>query len=232
MLSHLAAETNGFYYQARLPRPAVGLAGPATIDEVDGWLAAGVLNPTHALLREDIYLLAEDRTISDRSLCLSIVGAIANGNATQSGISSALGRGLATLRHPLEMLVRTGFVERVDDETLGGTVTHVSPAVLNCCNHQPFHECDVVAIARQPNRAPRVLMLGEAKCTHAPRTMADLARLEHLRDLIGVHDGPDASHTRVAMFAGHGGFADDLVAEAGRRPDVELVDLDRLYGGD
>ena len=115
MFGHLGAEMNGFYYQARLPRPAVRLAGPATMDEFDGWLAAGVLNPTHALLREDVYLSAEDRTISDRSLYLSIVGAIANGNATQSGISSALGCGVATLRHPLEMLVRTGFVERVDD---------------------------------------------------------------------------------------------------------------------
>jgi AAA+ ATPase superfamily predicted ATPase len=273
---------------------------PAAFGDFDEWLAAGVLDPTHALFREDEYLLAEDRTISDRALYLSIVGAVANGNGTQTKIASALGREMSTLRHPLEALVRTGFMDRIDDafranrpvfrladpivafhhavtrpaldrfeeretqaawadasaryathvagphfehlcrvwtrkfaspETLGGQPTHVSPAVLNCKVHQKTHECDVVAVEAHPNQPARTLMLGEAKFTNAARTLADVARLEHLRDLVESRNVAGAPAIHLIVFAGNGGFDENLKAEAARRDDVILVDIERLYHG-
>lgn len=76
---------------------------------------------------------------------------------------------------------------------------------------------------------PRLLAIGEARSGERPRTMSDLARLERLRGLLSTR--ADASGARLLLF-GRSGFEADLVAAAGCRTDVELIDLERLYEGD
>lgn len=72
-------------------------------------------------------------------------------------------------------------------------------------------------------------MLGEAKHTRAKRTLSDLARLEHVRSVvIGKH--PTAVDARLLLLA-PGGFDSSLVRAAAGRPDVELIDVERLYSG-
>ncbi|MFC4012299.1 hypothetical protein ACFOY2_34045 [Nonomuraea purpurea] len=77
--------------------------------------------------------------------------------------------------------------------------------------------------------ADRIIAIGEAKGTLAPVDVSQLHRLEHLRELLPaarVDERP-----KLLLF-GRSGFADDLVAAARGRADVELVDLDRMYSGD
>jgi hypothetical protein len=68
----------------------------------------------------------------------------------------------------------------------------------------------------------------EAKAASAPVEARELRRLEHLRGLLPsarVEQPP-----KLLLF-GRGGFSAELAAEAAARPDVELVDLARLYRG-
>ncbi|MGH8906801.1 MAG: hypothetical protein ACRD0K_09860 [Egibacteraceae bacterium] len=94
------------------------------------------------------------------------------------------------------------------------------------------HEVDVVALAagqRRQGTDPTVRALGEAKASDRPRTVADLERLDHVRGLLTAR-GVDAGGARLLLF-GRRGFDRRLRDAARQRPDVALVDLDRLYRG-
>ena len=92
---------------------------PATVPrrarDFDRWLAAGPLNPSSALFREDDYLLTEERAITDRAVYHSVVGAIAAGHTSQGAIAQAVGRNHVAVQHPLRALVEAGFVVAADD---------------------------------------------------------------------------------------------------------------------
>lgn len=90
-------------------------AVPATLIELEDWLAAGVLNPSHALFREAEYLLSEDPSLVDRALYRSIIAVIARGEATRRGVGNVLGRPDTALDHPLNQLERAQFIVRDND---------------------------------------------------------------------------------------------------------------------
>jgi uncharacterized protein len=99
--------------------------------------------------------------------------------------------------------------------------------------HRTTREIDVVALAageRGRSRVSRITCIGEAKSSDRERTSDDLARLERVRALL-VADGADCAHAKLILF-GRSGFSPQLEATAAERPDVELVDLNRLYTGD
>lgn len=279
-------------YRDLLPGPA-----PGRTEELADWLASGVLNPASALFREDDYLLAEDRSLSDRALYHAVVGAIAGGATRQHEVASRLGRESRAVQHPLGALEEAGFVVRHDDvfrdrrpvyrladpivrfhhvvtrpdlarfedrrvaeawadargrfasgvlgphfehvareftfrfaapATVGGAVARVGPGVINDARARAQHELDVVALGRRPDGGTTVLALGEAKHTVARRDPGDLARLEHIRRLL-VDQGRASPEVKLLVFSA-AGFDPDLEATARHRDDVELIDLDRLYG--
>jgi uncharacterized protein len=74
-----------------------------------------------------------------------------------------------------------------------------------------------------------VLAIGEAKASVKPVDVAELARLDHLRQLLPADRV--AGPPRLLLFA-RAGFSARLRRAAAARSDVELVDLDRLYQGD
>ncbi len=117
--------------------------------------------------------------------------------------------------------------------TLGGTASRVGSTVVNDPSGRTRLEVDVVAVESRAgggaDERPALLLVGEAKSGAQPRGIADLRRLERARDLLAARARVD--RTRLAIFAA-GGFGADLRDEASRRPDVVLVDLDRLYRGD
>jgi len=123
-----------------------------------------------------------------------------------------------------EHLARTWTRRFASSDTTGGRVTTVGHARLSCREHRVEHEIDVVAMDGND-----VKLLGEAKFTAKERTVADVDHLDHLRRLV-VAKFPGAD-IRLALFAGNGGFHEEVVAAARRRGDLELVDLDRLYRG-
>ena len=88
---------------------------PATREDLRDWLAGSVLNPAHALFNEKEHLLREDPRITEKQVFNSILAAVAGGAHTQAKIGRLLGRDANQLRHPLEILVKTGFLRRYDD---------------------------------------------------------------------------------------------------------------------
>ena len=88
---------------------------PKRPSDIDRWLAAGPLNPSSAMFREDEYLLTEERAITDRAVYHSVVAAIAAGNTSQGSIAQAVGRDPGAVQHPLRTLVDAGFVVGADD---------------------------------------------------------------------------------------------------------------------
>jgi len=96
-------------------RDLLGFDPPRNLAGIGAWLAAGVCNPASALFREDDYLLAEERGLTDRALYHSVLSAIAAGNHTETKMAAALGRDRQALSWPLRVLVDAGFVARDDD---------------------------------------------------------------------------------------------------------------------
>jgi hypothetical protein len=84
-------------------------------------------------------------------------------------------------------------------------------------------ELDAVAI----DDRGRILAIAEAKASTRPVHVTVLARLERARSLLGDR----ADEARLLVFA-QSGFTAALRTHARSRPDVDLVDLTRLYEGD
>ncbi len=103
---------------------------------------------------------------------------------------------------------------------------------IACRQHRISHEIDVIALARgeQPQTAgATIALIGEAKHRSKRTGVAELHRLEHLRELLTAA-GYDAARATLSLFSA-ASFTDELVAEAARkRPAVLLADLARLYG--
>lgn len=126
-----------------------------------------------------------------------------------------------------ETLARQWCLHHAHEETLGGPPGAVRPTEISCREHQEGHELDIV-VADDPGSAGRITAIGEAKSTNAPVDMRQLRRLEHLRGLL-----PSAriDHQPRLLLFSRSGFTSDLHEEAAIRPDVDLIDLDRVYRG-
>jgi hypothetical protein len=92
-------------------------------------------------------------------------------------------------------------------------------------------EVDLLALApgvRPQSPRAAITMIGEAKATIQPRGLRDLERLDHIRVLL-ADQGHRTDDAVLALFSLHG-FYPDIVAAAGSRRDVLLVDIAALYG--
>ena len=84
------------------------------------------------------------------------------------------------------------------------------------------HELDVVATRSDG----QIVAIGEAKHTAASRGIQEVERLAAIRALL---PNPDDRDCVLAVFSANG-FTPELVKTASERQDVELIDLNRLYG--
>ncbi len=91
---------------------------PNSVADLGEWLGAGVLNPGHALFREDEYLLAEERGMTDRALYQSIMSAVTSGERTVKGIATTVGRDRTALSRPLNSLTNADILTKTDDAFL------------------------------------------------------------------------------------------------------------------
>lgn len=129
----------------------------------------------------------------------------------------------------LEDLAREWCLSHASSTTLGGSAHDVLPATVACREHRQGHEIDAVVVETSAGARPRVVAIGEVKSTGRPVDVAEITRLDHLRDLL-----PDSRVTappRLLVFS-RAGFTSDARRAAASRQDVELVDLDRLYRSD
>jgi len=101
-----------------------------------------------------------------------------------------------------------------------------------CREHRVSHEIDILSLARgaRPRSAgSAIAFVGEAKSRDRRPGLAELRRLEHIRDVLTA-SGHDASGAVLGLFS-TAGFTDELHAEAakpGRR--VLVAGFDQLYG--
>lgn len=110
--------------------------------------------------------------------------------------------------------------------TLGGSPGHVGPTTIVLADGSEM-ELDVVVAAADSGTASdrTILAIGEAKAGERI-SGRHLRRLEMARTALGGH----AQEAKLLLFGAR--FAPDLAGLARQRPDVELIDLERLYGGD
>lgn len=128
-----------------------------------------------------------------------------------------------------EQLARDWTARFASPETLGGVAHQVGFTAVNDPQAKRRFEVDVAVVGASSGPKPTLLAIGEAKGGAGERGLDDLGRLESLRSLLGAR--AVTRSTRLLLFS-RGGFSSELVQQAKRRDDVELVDLDRLYGGD
>jgi uncharacterized protein len=123
------------------------------------------------------------------------------------------------------------WVARYAPGEAGLAVGPVGQTVIACREHKVSHEIDVLALARGSRpRSPGtpVAFVGEAKHRDRHPGLAELRRLQHLRDLLTV-SGHDAADATLGLLSATG-FTDDLIAEAtvsGGK--ILLATLDDLY---
>ena len=112
-----------------------------------------------------------------------------------------------------------------EPQTLGGEPDHVGPTTVSLPDGSDM-DVDVLVAAADSNVASErsILALGEAKAGERIRAR-HLRRLEESRTALGDR----ASEAKLLLFGVD--FAEDIVAAARRRADVELIDLERLYAG-
>jgi hypothetical protein len=123
-------------------------------------------------------------------------------------------------------------IEFAGRETLGGIVAEVGHGTLTDPTQRQSLELDLLALGESEprDRGRPVLAIGEAKWG-TQLGLGHLRRLEGARELLQDRPGVNVGAARL-LLASAAGFSDDLVAAAGIRSDIVLVDLDRLYSGD
>lgn len=131
-----------------------------------------------------------------------------------------------------ESMCRLWVDRYASEETLGGPADRSASVQVNDRRHRQNFELDAVALRCDPQigKTKTIQLVGEAK---AYKLGTDaLARLDDLADLLASRSGVTLSPTSKRLLFSLEGFTPDLAAAARSRPDVELVDLPRLYEGD
>jgi len=134
------------------------------------------------------------------------------------------------------VLLSAGFLRRGDDFLAQRRPTYViaDPVVrfheLITRRREAMARVWTATRASAPGRRKVIQVIGEAKGTAEARTVEDLARLDGVRRQLEGRGVPFSPTARLLVFS-LAGFTDGLAALARSRPDVELVDLARLYQG-
>lgn len=131
-----------------------------------------------------------------------------------------------------ESMCRQWTDRYASEVTLGGAAGPSASLQVNDRREQQSFELDVVALARRAGTNPTkaIQLIGEAKAHQID--VDALERLDRLNDLLTGRAGVTQSPTAKRLLFSVQGFTADLDAAARARPDVELVDLERLYEGD
>ncbi|MFI9388012.1 ATP-binding protein [Kutzneria sp. NPDC052558] len=124
----------------------------------------------------------------------------------------------------------TEWVTRYARAETGLDVGATGQATIACREHRTSHEIDILSLergARPRTTGAAVTFIGEAKCRDRGPGVAQLHRLEHIRDLLTA-SGHDSSGAVLGLFSTTD-FSDEL-RRVDERDGVLLVGLAELYG--
>ena len=204
---------------------AVGKTKEAVRSPVRVLQSAGYLDETNDLLRKHQTVTVSDPVIRfDRIIAAPRLDRLELGEAESMWRESRPGfRSMILGPHfehvCREWLRRFASAELDVPEGFGG----VGTASIHDHQKRARHEIDVFGL-----KAKTVTYIGEAKATLNQRDLPDLARLERIREVLAAMDY-DVKGSRLGLFS-RTGFAPRLQVAVESRPDVDLIDLDRLYG--
>ena len=130
----------------------------------------------------------------------------------------------------LERLARTWVRDFASQDTVGGVANEVESSELSGVG-----QLDLVAVERNPSGASKIIAIGEVKSGVQPVGLAEVARLDeavkNLASVRSVRVRRMVTPSCKRILVSRAGFTAELHKIAAGRPDVELVDLPRLYGG-
>jgi hypothetical protein len=151
-----------------------------------------VLNPSHALYRENAYLLREDPRVTRPSLYYSLLNAVAGGASGRSRIAAAIGKKASDLDHPLNVLLSAGFLRKEDD-----FLSQRAPSYLIADPIIRFHELitrnhealEMESRGVRFSRSARYLVFSLAGFTVGLRKVAGEREEVELVDLPRIYEG-------------------------------------------
>lgn len=213
---------------AVIGRPAQALAHPLSVLEKAGFVVRieDVLLQRRAQLR-----LADPIVRFQQAISLPRLAMLEDRRAGEVWQASAETFAAGVLGPHFEQLARTWTSSAAATGYFGEQLGPIGPTVANDAKGRTRHELDVVALADGElarGADPVVRLLGEAKHAHRPRTIGDLNRLEHIRDVL-VGRGVRARGARLVIYARNGAES-QLRATSDKRSDVDVVGLATMYG--
>lgn len=126
----------------------------------------------------------------------------------------------------LEWMANDWALRYAAPSTVGGSIRDCGPGIFR--NKGRSWQVDVVAQQPDRNDLPLITAIGEVKAEREPVGQAQLARLDEIAAALGKRAVPTVRRLLVARS----GFTAELRRTVRQRGDVELIDLDRLYGGE
>ncbi len=126
----------------------------------------------------------------------------------------------------MEQLAIEWVLRFASAQTLGGALSSVGPTQLDAASNPggADMQIDLAGVEAGPRGDQHPIFVGEVKATSARVGVNQLARLDHTVERLrspGCH----------RLLFSRSGFTTDLERQATRRPEVQLIDLNRLYHG-
>lgn len=204
-------------------RPDTALSQPLNVLLEGAWIdqqldplhkKASTILLTEPMLRAHRLLIAPERQRLDRGF----------GKAVWEDAQPRLAR---TIYGPhLEWLAGEWALRHASPEAVGGNLRLVGSTILRT-GGQRF-QLDLVGVEPDRNGDDKVCVVGEVKAERDPVGVGELERLDTVIPLLAKR----ASSRVRRLLVGRGGFTSELRRAVRKRPDVELVDLERIYRGD
>lgn len=223
----LAGVALGNHAYSRLTRH-VGVSGPSLAPILNGLVDSELITRLDDPIKENRpqYQPADPLVRFHYALVRPHSARLGRSGADTLAIWRSLRDGFASqvVGPAFEAMARTWAQHHAEAATLGGDAAHVGATVVDV-DGVP-QQLDVVVAADDGDVPSRrtITAIGEAKSGER-LTSRHLHRLERCRAALGRRAG-DA---KLLLFGSE--LATDVVDAAASRSDVELIDLDRLYGG-
>lgn len=189
---------------------------PSGPDDFDDWVVRTVMNPETPLFREPRYLLAEEPELRDTALYLSVLGAVADGNATRGGIASYLERKASDIAHPINVLEDVGLLYRDADVFRDNRSTYriAEPLIrfYHAIMRPVWDQLERPGSAERVWRASRRRFASNVLGPHFEQTCRDWA----------LHDADPGLFAGLPAKVGHG-IAHDAGTRTSHEVDVAVV---------